>query len=52
MRELPTILLAFAFISMCILLLFTKNSKNYEEASKLPLDEDVREKLSKNNKED
>lgn len=53
MRELPTILLAFAFIGMCLLLLFAKSSKTYEDAAKLPLDDDVKEKLNNaNNKED
>lgn len=52
MRELPTILLFGAFIMMVILLFFLKGSKSYEEASQLPLDEDVREKLRKQQNEE
>ncbi|MGY0399588.1 MAG: cbb3-type cytochrome oxidase subunit 3 [Ostreibacterium sp.] len=52
MKELPTILLICTFIGMCILLLFTKNSKTYKDAASLPLDEDVKEKLKAEKKED
>lgn len=52
-RELPTILLFAAFITMCILLLFLKNSKTYDDAAHLPLDEDVKERLrNQRNKEE
>lgn len=52
MRELPTILLAFAFLVLCALLYFTKSGKDYEELSKMPLDDDVKDKLNAENKED
>lgn len=53
MRELPTLILSFAFIGLCVLLIFSKSSKTYEDAAKMPLDDDVREKLDNaENKED
>lgn len=47
MRELPTVLLFAAFITMCILMFFLKGSKTYDDAAHLPLDEEVKDKLRK-----
>lgn len=42
MQGLPTILLFSAFIAMCVLLFFLKDSKTYEEAARAPLDDDIK----------
>lgn len=47
MQGLPTILLFTAFIVMCLLLFFLKDSKTYDEAARAPLDDDIKEQLSK-----
>lgn len=52
MRELPTLLLFFAFLSMCGLMLFLKNSKTYDHGAKMPLDEDIKEKLDTKNSDE
>ncbi len=53
MRELPTILLFVAFLGLCALLFFVTDSKDYEDVSKMPLeDDDMKDKFDAENKED
>ncbi len=52
MRELPTILLAVSFLGLCALLFFVTDSKDYEEVSKMPLEDDVKDIFDAENKED
>ncbi len=52
MRELPTILLFVAFLGLCALLFFVTDSKDYEEVSKMPLEDDVKDTFNAENKED